>query len=400
MTIIYRFKYFLFFITAIHIVNLEGLSIHAKKNSFSKEIQSHIEDISNKKLKKVLYTLSENKSLSSSQTPLRLMKMVMAERPHRLVSSLIPIVKKLLLLNGNPLSEQDCHAIMKYAITHQVPPKIIGYLIENKIFDPSYMRGNVRYDILSKFSIWRLFTVDIWSKYALPKNLYLTVRTINLLVMVVPLIFQLLLKINLVSPVSLPFFRIGLLGHVAILGVDTILSAFEVLYYRIKKVGIAPNYLILSLLSKRPAHEKEELGLLFLASGADPNAAFLLIEPLPLISSDPQVRLLYDLNRFSSYSYLTTLQLAVQYNILPLVKALIAKKADINIVAVIMKDTIKMEKSLMDKMEPKSDLVKLSEIYSRKSDKQTKKGIFHFAQPNSDVYVYLKKKLKPRNRKR
>ena len=338
-----------------------------------------IQKISNKALRKAMTSLYEGEKLAKDEKPVRLLKLALEETPLSLTLSVISCLQRLLEQNNYHLKTEDKHAVMKYAVRGKTPFEVIQYLVDQGLYDPRHMRGGVRYDMVREFAFQRILFHEIIFKWPLPRKL----RTVFSFTMLGLLVLEIVGRLFGTELVHKEYFKLGIPLPVQLLINSAILLSY-CFYY---KIGIAPNYLMLALMSKRKKKDKQKLAFFFLEHGADPNATCYIIERLKAKSEHPDVEVQYAPSSPARYRFFATIHLAAEKNMPTLVEALLRRGVDTDTCAVYMEDKVDTSKII-----PEEVLISLSELYYRKSEKATYKKLLDFPRGKTKTYRYLQKK--------
>ena len=235
----------------------------------------------------------------------------------------------------------DKHKVMLKALD-LAPVEAVKYLLEKNVFNKAYLgqqHDNFLFR-LDKLHIAKLLLIDSFYIALVPSfitKLWGIISSIRSSIWVLSWIST--------SCDNLYQWIDGYIAHIRFLfslkwfmffyGVRILISLYKVIM-----VSKKPNYLFalfMGDIERKSTKELEEKALLLLKHGANPHAKVLLVEKQKQLMQ--LMQLPEDLNLYS-YSTLSLLHLATQHNMLTLVKVLIKAGANINAVALSMKDTI------------------------------------------------------------
>lgn len=380
---IYTYKRFYYWLGSALLISITLPPICSDESITSlNSTRQLIQNVGNDALREGMHALRKGKELKKGTTPVKLMKLAIEERPVNVTLRLISCLSRLLEKNGCKLKRSDKHEILKYAVMGNASFEVIEYLVKHGIFDGKHMKGGVRYDITLQLSLMRIIGPEVLTKQLLPESMNFALIRVSQIC----LFLRLIQWITGLLAIPEKYMWIGTIG-VSIWPIELAINAMIVVYYSLYKIGIAPNYLMLTLLTHRPKAEKEKLAFLFLEHGADPNAKCFIAEYLSAKSQHPDIAMMYTMYTPARYRYMSTVQLAAKCNLLPLVKELLRQGVDQDTCAVYMEDKIDTTKS-----PPNPVLVTLSELYRRKSEEATYKLLLDFPGRKTKTYRYLTKK--------
>ena len=327
-------------------------------------------------LKKNIKKLNRGKPLSEKTTT-RMLKIACAHPSPQKALHTTKHLLETLQQKKYPFNKHHvfCHAL-QYA-----NPSLIEYLLQQKIHHPELLTKQVRYDLVYKTSFDRL-NENFNKLKILPK---IVRRAITIISYTATALFFISLILRNLRTISKEITNTSV-TIASFLPIISGIKVLVILYYGFYKLGIQPNYLIITLKTNRSRKDKTAIILLLLKYGAHPHLQSLYITPTLTKQEDSATEIIRRKYHPSRYEFIYPIHLAVQQGLLEVVQALEAQGADLNALAFYIEDAVNTSG-----IQPETDLVLFTEIYKRKGRHVTCKSLLDIA-PYGPTYQYLRKK--------
>ena len=348
----------------------------------SEVVMQGISKLQNPFLRKEIRSFIYTSSLSQSPTKVLLAMLADPNNTKELFAYLVSRFQE----KGYKIKK---HQLMKKALVC-ADYSLIKYLLDKHLYDDRYFSKTTHYFFLAKFPNFRILYAlleGVGQVQLLPaylNYLWSVIMSVNLVSWLVGLVYTNSISTWLQKVISQSYFakfsffiaiQFGKLCYVL---------------YLVRTVSIEANYLFHVLYGNRSKDEKETIALLLIARGVNVNNQVLLVERKEFPPSLKRLAIL----GLCTYQKIAPIHLAVEQNLLRVVKALVAQKADISLQAIYMEDIVNyrlLQNPMLSQLP--IQFVRIQDICNNKGPNTLCKKVLDLAIPGSDVANYLKKKI-------